>query len=757
MPSTAAVASLTAEHSYIVDKSPRTLKRRCDELVQQLHNCKRSLYNAERREYRAKVTIAKVLEELKNEKLVASETQSVLKAFDNLPVHLFRKESASYTEEQRQFATTLHYYSPKAYEFCRKSLQLPAESTLRRWLSVIDYRPGFSEEVFASLRLRLFGPDSWQYKSCTVMIDGMSLRKHIDWDSKHEKMVGFTDLGAGSIDADGQEEATEVIVIMAVGLTGHWKVTLGYFLIAGINAVVQAQLIRSAFIKLHECGIRGIALVMDGHATNQAMVNELGGVLSPHNLKTTFSNPAEATQLVYIFFDACHMLKLLRNALEAMKQICLPGIGTARWSDIVNLHELQHTEGLRAGNKLTAAHIQFQQQKMKVRLAAQTLSASVAKALEFLQTNNCPKFSDTVGTQKFIYFVDRLFDVFNSRSPKATGYKQALTPQVFAKVTPFLKECRELLLNMADIAGKKVCEGRRHMAALGFVVNIDSLLQLGQEILLTNSSPYHQRYLLTYKLSQDHLELYFGCIRRMGGWNNNPSAKQFGYAYRTLLSHASVSGSSVANIIQQDHTDLLHLTPQTDGVRDDHFEPAFAVYTGDHDYCTVRRLSNFVSNVIEYIAGWVVRKLMPKIACADCIGALVMPAGKYRRTESLLEVKNNGGLVRPSDSVLLVLQQAEKVLRELVNVQQVKKSDHWGHILESKVLERVPRDVFPELADHFRNSQSGIDDHFTDLVRNLCRTFVSLRRFHAINLTNQQLRGRSVRHVLTKTILFKNQ
>ena len=41
-------------------------------------------------------------------------------------------------QEQRQFATTLHYYSPKTYN-CRKQLPLPASSTLRRWSSTTDW------------------------------------------------------------------------------------------------------------------------------------------------------------------------------------------------------------------------------------------------------------------------------------------------------------------------------------------------------------------------------------------------------------------------------------------------------------------------------------------------------------------------------------------------------------------------------------------------------------------------------------------
>jgi len=133
-----------------------------------------------------------------------------------------------------------------------------------------------------------------------------------------------------------------------------------------ITATIQAQLLCTAFTKLHEVGIRAMALVMDGHATNQAMVLELGGCLLPGNIITDFEHPSESAWRIYIFFDPCHMLKPLRNALEAMRNVSLPGIGTARWSDIVKLHKLQRTEGLRAANERTDAHVHLQQQKIKV-------------------------------------------------------------------------------------------------------------------------------------------------------------------------------------------------------------------------------------------------------------------------------------------------------------------------------------------------------------------------------------------------------
>jgi len=42
-------------------------------------------------------------------------------------------------------------------------------------------------------------------------------------------------------------------------------------------------------------------------------------------------------------------------------------------------------------------------------------------------------------------------------------------------------------------------------------------------------------YLLTFKLNQDHLEIFFSALRSRGGFNNNPNAQQFKAAYKRLM------------------------------------------------------------------------------------------------------------------------------------------------------------------------------------------------------------------------------
>ena len=56
-----------------------------------------------------------------------------------------------------------------------------------------------------------------------------------------------------------------------------------------------------------------------------------------------------------------------------------------KWQYLIELKKLQGAKGLRLANKLRSAHINWKPQKMKVNLAAQALSWSVANALEFCE------------------------------------------------------------------------------------------------------------------------------------------------------------------------------------------------------------------------------------------------------------------------------------------------------------------------------------------------------------------------------------
>ena len=108
------------------------------------------------------------------------------------------------------------------------------------------------------------------------------------------------------------------------------------------------------------------------------MLRELGVSMSPPNLKPYFTHPLDKKKRVYVLLDVCHMLKLIRNTLGNCGTLVDGDDQEICWKYLTALHELQQDEGLRLGNKLKQAHIKWWQQKMKVNLAAQTLSSRVA-------------------------------------------------------------------------------------------------------------------------------------------------------------------------------------------------------------------------------------------------------------------------------------------------------------------------------------------------------------------------------------------
>ena len=104
------------------------------------------------------------------------------------------------------------------------------------------------------------------------------------------------------------------------------------------------------------------------------------------------------------------------------------------WQFIKNLIELQIEEGFNIANKLNSDHLNWQRQKMKVKLATQTFSSSTAAALQFLQQKiKHEKFINCTDTIVFVRNIDQLFDFLNSRHPASSGFKSPIRLSNFEK------------------------------------------------------------------------------------------------------------------------------------------------------------------------------------------------------------------------------------------------------------------------------------------------------------------------------------
>ena len=91
---------------------------------------------------------------------------------------------------------------------------------------------------------------------------------------------------------------------------------------------------------------------------------------------------------------------------------------------------------------------------------------------------------------------------------------------------------------------------------VGLLVEIDSIQSMFSDLVEKQEKPMN--YILTYKFSQDHLELFFGAVRSSGGFNNNLTAQQFTAAYKRLLLRSIIGGHN-GNCTKQDETNILEV------------------------------------------------------------------------------------------------------------------------------------------------------------------------------------------------------
>ena len=168
---------------------------------------------------------------------------------------------------------------------------------------------------------------------------------------------------------------------------------------------------------------------------------------------------------------------------------------------------------------------------------------------------------------------------------------------------------------------------------VGLLCDIASVRHLVQTLVMCDNPSL--KYLLTYKLSQDHLELFFGAVRQRGGWNNNPTSGQFVAAYKRLLVRHQIVRVEHGNCEAIDATTVLHCSSKVTRPANLDAADMSSIRTGELDVeeetspvslegseLPFTELSAVVDNAVTYIAGYVVRMACRKVVCTDCRAAL---------------------------------------------------------------------------------------------------------------------------------------
>jgi len=605
---------------------------------------------------------------------------------------------------------------------------------------------------------------------------------------------------------------------MLVNINGNFKTPVVYYFTNSLSGSEKSILLKDLLIKLHENNIDVVNITFDGDESNQKACKLLGANFNysdQENFKSYFYHPASHNP-VYIFFDPCHMLKLVRNYFALKGPIIYNGNEYINWDYLKKLNNEQYDEEMHCACKIKNRHIYFHNEKMKVFLAAQVLSASTAAALHYLEYEiKNIDFKDASTTAKFCQIFNDIFDILNSQNkfckvPGRNGMTEENLPKLKKKIDEYVEYIEKLEVNVSIIIKQKKNKNKENMnefnqekqtmlirkpvtqceavktGFVGFIICLKNFYSLCETLFKKKVVSY----ILSYKLLQDHVEMFFALIRRMNGFTNNPTTIQFQSAYKKLLlNNINVTVPVTANCSPQDETLIISDVNNTSNqISDLHKnnknksgnnksssnevetkkkkrvrapQPTKIVSFPineflhsnfnmlEHDYSKKDAwvTSEYLDDVIKHTAGAVVYSIKKKIHCEKCLNIL---NGIVSTKSKLTILKNRGGLKYASDDVNLICRTTEKILRQ--NKQSLL-SPNINFKIVTETMKILPPSVL-DYNDHIMD-QEPLYDHRQQVIYLIIQNYIDKRLKHESKKLND-IKYR-IRMYYNKITIFKGQ
>lgn len=280
-------------------------------------------------------------------------------------------------------------------------------------------------------------------------------------------------------------------VVMARGLFSKWKQVI----YVDFDAKMTKNVMENIVTRLQNVGYPVVAIVCDCGGSNIGLWRDLG-----INLENVyFINPVNGEK-IFVFADAPHLLKLLRNWL-------LDTGFTLEDGTVINKLPLealvkQTDTEVSSFYKVREKHLTCKKsERQNVTLAAQLLSHTTAVALKRYRPGPSSILAEHLAD--FVGLVNRWFDVFNSFSVETKQHGKR--PYGFE-----LEDQNEILNEAIRVFGSMRCNGKTTLQTFqkGIIMSCTSLKLLMEEL----RAKYSVKYILTHRLNQDVLENFFSQV-----------------------------------------------------------------------------------------------------------------------------------------------------------------------------------------------------------------------------------------------------
>lgn len=393
-------------------------------------------------------------------------------------------DNRRYSIPVRKFALTLFYHSPRAYKYVREKFAntLPCPRTLTKWYAQSDCN---EENGILSDALKTLQSAAAELKKDgktllgSLAFDETFIRRHIQYDHQKKQWLGYSQYG--KIGKDGSVPiANNILVFMVTALNHRISIPVAYIPIVSLDAIDKRDLLRDILTTLHNVGVKIINITFDGLLANRKACEILGASFEPTNIVPFFPHPVDGCN-VYIMLDACHMLKLIRNALGDLKCINDRSRGPIEWKYFEQL-EIYRVKSNFVTHRLNKRHLQYDRNRMNVRLAVETFSNSVACSMRHLLDSGVEDFKNSSSTIYLIEKMNTVFDTMNTKEIRnnASIFKSSLNPNNADAVFALYDETSNYLKTLKF--KQKLCiNSRRKTGFIGLLMNMLSIRHLYQE------------------------------------------------------------------------------------------------------------------------------------------------------------------------------------------------------------------------------------------------------------------------------------
>lgn len=323
-------------------------------------------------------------------------------------------------------------------------------------------------------------------------------------------MLGRPTIGVSNGISSEDMAANQVIVFMASGLNTNIQLPIAYHFIKSLDAQMRSALLLQVINALIDADIQLANIVFDGYPPNQKMCELLGANLDvlSKDFKPYFE--AKNGDPIMILLDICHMEKLVRNTLGKVLVIYDDAGDKIEWDKYVKLVEFKK-KGFAFTHKLNDRHINFKSRKMKVSLAAELLSGSVADSMEYLMKEGHEEFQNAAPNIKFNRIFNDLFDCFNSKQNKLgeNVLKNPLCEANHEQIFSVFENAKEYIkkLEYIDENGVRrlLVKSKLKTGFIGYIISMCSLQKIYEEFVVKKKI---LKSIPVYDTLQDPLEFF---------------------------------------------------------------------------------------------------------------------------------------------------------------------------------------------------------------------------------------------------------